>query len=1303
MGKQNWFCIRKVLFALLCTGIMLVSVSFCQSYQLEWSTIDAGGSEGDTIWSTSYRMSCAIGQGTAIGDTNWISGATYLVHPGFRKIDLDWRPPFTQLLGTIIATDTITVDSVIVQWTGQDTTSEEGPGWGIWVYDVQYRRDDDAPDVWTDLDMGTSDTFETLYGMADAHWYYFRVRGHDLATNVPTWDTTIVIVDIDSVYVNTTDYTLELHTTDELCSLWVDGAAEPAPYIGTYSAGVGVHIDVADSVNFGDTIIAIFDQWAVSGVTDTFLDLTMTDNITDTAVYDIFYSLDVVSVHDTPVPDGHNWYPAGDSVEGYITDPIIDIGGGLWAVCSGFSGTGAAPSIGSGDYFWFIIDQPSTITWEWDTTDDLSSLCTLVVFSPYGHPMPADTTTVYIPGTSVLARVENMVVVGTDTHYCTGWLGGGSVPASGVGNSFGFVIDENSWIVWCWDSDCRIPLIVENDGMGFDPVDGYDAPAPTVGTHWYPVDTLINASVTSPADGMQCVGYWASGSIPFADDATTVSFYLDEPTWIHWRWFDEDTTIVCLDVWSEYDSPVPPMGTSCYPIATDLTASVTSPWDGHTCTGYWGSGSVPTDTSGVDPTPYDVSFTLNEYSQLVWVWDGVLRFPLLVTNEGVTPSNPDGYDTPTPFGLNWYDAASDVNCSVTSPADGMQCGGHIGSGSATTDTSTNFTFTILEPSEVHWYWMDDTVTVVYLTVWSEYGDPDPPVGIISYAYGDSVHAEVQESVWTGSEWVYNNGWVGDGSVPATGDTNFTDFDITEDSWIVWQWGDTIRWPFRVISEHGSPDPPVGTHWYNDGDSVCGEVDPIDGTWRCIGYAGWGALDSASFTDFCFVIDQPSGVEWLWDDEANVSRLIVRKTPDTDIWGGIGIDGEWRWGISAETLYVETSSSVSIAVSNPDISGLSRYRFIQWSDAVTDTNRDEIISADAEFVAEYVLEHLVVVEKDPPENTYGELYVDGTPYSGGASVYQEFWWEDGSDHDIAISTPDSTDGEMYYFNQWDDAITDTSRTVNITAPDTFIAMYDAQYLIVIEKRDSASGALQTHGCIYPPDTIVCGVGEYYFWVDGGTVISFAVSEKDTVGDSLYTFYRWSDGETDSLHSSFAVDAPDTFIAWYEGIEYMICIELWQDGILPDSVVWVPTSDTIIEPTATYSMSADDAITVINCGTVDAQLWLAVLACIDTLGADVSWAFTTSGGDANVVSLRARFENSLSAPGYYSPIQDYLKYATFVKATDASEDPTPEFGPYGGRLTSSQNLYLFFQLVAPSSSDYYGLVEIDVGLKATIRIP
>ncbi len=1292
-------------FALLALYSLLTAQPASTHYVLPWRVIDGGGNEGGSVASANYRLSSAIAQGTPIG-TTWTSSSSYLVHPGFRKVDLDWRPPYTQLLGTVVITDTITTDSVLVQWTGQDTTIEEGEGWGMWVYDVQIKSDTSAD--WFTWLSSTTDTAAWLSELGNGHWYYFRVRGHDLATNVPPWDTSLVLVDVDSVFVVLEMYTLELHTTHELCSLWVDGVANPAPFSQVYSPGTGVHIDVADSAVFGDTIMAIFDHWAVLGVTDTALDLTMDSSIVDTAVYNIYYSLDVTSAHDTPVPSGHTWVQEDSAASGYITDGVVDIGGGNWAVCTGFIGTGSAPSSGSGWNFWFIMEQPSSITWVWDTIPAGSPLCTLIVYSPYGHPMPSDTT-VYPIGTLIYATVEESVYADGAWHHCTGWLGGGSVPASGVGNAVSFVITESSWLVWCWDGTCLLPLVVENEGMSYDPTDGYGDPDPDPGTYWIGAGSYTTVSITSvdPGAGMCCVGYWASGSIfPPAGVDTFIAFTLDEPTSIHWRWYPCDTTIVCLTVWSEYDAPNPPVGTSCYPIATVINATVAESayaagsW--HHATGYWGTGSVPTDTSCPAASPNSVTFTLTENSQLVWVWDCRLRFPFVVYNEGVTPSDPDGYDTPFPtVGVHWYDAGSIINCAVTSPADGMQCIGHIGTGSVPTDTSTSFSFVLDEPSSVSWRWAPEGATIVYLAVYSEYGDPDPPVGVLGYVSGTYIFATVQDSALdTAGVWHHCTGWVGGGSVPASGDSNEVDFNITTDSWIVWRWDGLARWPFVVAGSPGEYDAPVpsyGTHWYNEGDTVSGYVTPIAGAWYCVGYDGWGDLWDGSTPHFeGMVITQPSGVTWLWTTGAH--RVIVRKLPEADVYGQIYIDGVWT-SSAAETFYVADGATVNIAVSNPDYaSAVSRYSFLQWTDGVTDTNRTEgPITSDAEFVAQYDFEYLVVIHKDPEEDTLGTLDLDSDHYTGSASAHQEVWWQDGSNHTITVSERDSSACARYIFSQWEDGSTTLSRSYTVSGHDTLTAFYDAQYYVVIAKDPP-----EPYGCIYVGSETYCGVSSHAFWADAGSTIQFAVSYRDTHTvsdiDSMYTFQSWSDGETDTLHPSVVVSSCDSFIANYVGDVYVICLQLDQYGSTGgvDSVFWHvnPPGDTL-DPGEVKSMDSSDVITVTNCGNVDERMYLWVQAVVDTLGSPLVWSPGYLQGDDQFV-LRGRFENVAVPPTSYDPIRDYLK-STPTAATDEI------FGPAGGSVSPTQSIYLFFQFLAPTASSVYEPATIIVGLKATLYMP
>jgi uncharacterized delta-60 repeat protein len=77
---------------------------------------------------------------------------------------------------------------------------------------------------------------------------------------------------------------------------------------------------------------------------------------------------------------------------------------------------------------------------------------------------------------------------------------------------------------------------------------------------------------------------------------------------------------------------------------------------------------------------------------------------------------------------------------------------------------------------------------VYLTVESEYGSPNPPVGSNYLNYGMTITASVAPpfSDLPGTRYVCTD-WTGTGSVPSTGTENSCQFIITENSTITWTW------------------------------------------------------------------------------------------------------------------------------------------------------------------------------------------------------------------------------------------------------------------------------------------------------------------------------------------------------------------------------------------------------------------------------------------------------------------------------------------------------------------------------------
>jgi hypothetical protein len=160
-------------------------------YQLRWGAVTNGGSEGDVRMSSGgLRLSDNLGNSSFYTDSFLVGGAAYKNRPGFRKVDWDERHPFTSV--NDLGADTISsAPNFPISWGGADTTTEDGIGWGVRFYDVQYRREAGTWQDWYIQTILTSAIFgplapETVY---EDTIYYFRCRAYDLPGNVEPWPT----------------------------------------------------------------------------------------------------------------------------------------------------------------------------------------------------------------------------------------------------------------------------------------------------------------------------------------------------------------------------------------------------------------------------------------------------------------------------------------------------------------------------------------------------------------------------------------------------------------------------------------------------------------------------------------------------------------------------------------------------------------------------------------------------------------------------------------------------------------------------------------------------------------------------------------------------------------------------------------------------------------------------------------------------------------------------------------------------------------------------------------------------------
>ncbi|MGA2309596.1 MAG: hypothetical protein ABSG57_08625 [Candidatus Bathyarchaeia archaeon] len=646
----------------------------------------------------------------------------------------------------------------------------------------------------------------------------------------------------------------------------------PSPSVGphTYNDGDPVTCSVTSPVTEGSSIWTCtgwsgYGSVASSG-TGTSVSFSIAQNSGITWTWQVFnHTLTVSSPHDSPNPsNGPHTYSDGSLVTCSVTSPVTE-GSIVWT-CTGWTGTGSVPSTGSGSSTSFTMAQDSSVTWNWH-----GALVqrTLTVYSAHGSPTPSVGSHLYDDGSSVTCSVSSPVTEGSTVWTCIGWNGTGSVPPSGSSTTVSFTITQDSSITWNWQGGAAQHTLTVSSA--------HDSPNPGNGPHVYSDGSYVTCNVTSPVtEGSivwTCTGWTGSGSVPSSGSGSSVSFAIGQDSSITWNW-QGSLVQHSLTVSSLHDSPNPSNGPHTYSDGSSVTCSVTSPvtesgtvW---TCTGWTGSGSVPSSGSGSS-----VSFAIGQDSSITWNWHGnAPQHNLTVTSVHGTPS--------PAVGKHPYDQGDNVTCSVTSPVTENSvtyfCTGWSGSGSVPpTGSGTSVTFTILQDSSITWNWKVEWK----LTVASAHGSPSPAVGDHFYNDKASVTCNVSSPVIEAGLSYTCTGLLGTGSVPSNGSGISVTFSITQNSTITWNWVVTpsVHWNLTVVSAHGNPDPAVGDHLYNDGASVpCNVTSPVveaGVSYTCIGWTGSGFVPSSgSDTSVTFTITENSSITWNWAVSSNVRNLAV---------------------------------------------------------------------------------------------------------------------------------------------------------------------------------------------------------------------------------------------------------------------------------------------------------------------------------------------------------------------------------------------------------------------------------------------
>jgi hypothetical protein len=561
-----------------------------------------------------------------------------------------------------------------------------------------------------------------------------------------------------------------------------------------------------------------------------------------------------------------------------------------------------------------------------------------------------------------------------------------------------------------------------------------------------------------------------------------------------------------LTVSSARGAPTPVSG--WFDSGTGITASVTSPAVGpsgtqYVCTGWTGTGSVPSSGSGAT-----VTFNITQPSNITWNWKTQYQVIFdqtgvcsdfsgtIVTIDGVNYSR-SGLPTTPQF---WWDQGSSHNFSFASPlpVNGGKnyiwnsTGGlsSLQSGTLTITTSGNVIGNYIVQNQITFdqtgVCSDFNGTIVIIDGVNYTGSQLP----ISFAWTNgSLHTFAYQSPLIPSantKYVWNS---------TTGLTNLQSDPIT-----ITTYGSIIgnykaQYYLTVSSVYGSTG---GQGWYDSGSTAYGTVDPL-------------------------TVAGPSGTQYVfttWSGDASgstsPSNAIAMSGPKTatanwktqyylTVSSAHGVVGGEGWYDSGSSAYATVTPLI--------VSGSSgtQYVFTQWSgDASGNTSPSDpiVMSGPMTATANWKTQYYLTVS-----SVYGTVGGQGW-YDSGATAYATVT-------PLTIAGPRGT---QYAFDYWSGEVSGTtspSDPIVMSGPMTATANWKTQYYLTVSSA---------HG-------VVGGEG----WYDDGSTAYATVAPLTVSGGSgvQYVFTVWSGGASGNTSPSnvITMNGPKTATANWKTQYYL----------------------------------------------------------------------------------------------------------------------------------------------------------------------
>ncbi len=311
-----------------------------------------------------------------------------------------------------------------------------------------------------------------------------------------------------------------------------------------------------------------------------------------------------------------------------------------------------------------------------------------------------------------------------------------------------------------------------------------------------------------------------------------------------------------------------------------------------------------------------------------------------------------------------------------------------------------------------------------------------------------------------------------------------------------------------------------------------------------------------------------------------------------------------------------------APSPQPIGPTSQWTWVDWSDGGARAHTVTATGVDFNYTANFVVQHEVVINTSPVNL---DIEVDLATVPTPAN----FWWDDGSVHQINAISPQSTlPGIRYVWNSWSDGMVQ-DHPITVSGPDTITAFYDRQFWVDILAWDTTN-VVQLNGVEVTVDLVVLGNTPTGDWFTEGVNYNIGVEDPYSDGIDTYSFFDWSTGSANNplIYSPLMVD---TLIANYVQLPpdyYTFEITPATRTIAPgDSTTYTVTLTSMLGYTGDVTLTASalpaglippatavfapNPVTVPSGGTVTSTLTID-----NTLGVpDDTYTITVDGDDGS----------------------------------------------------------------------------------------